>query len=79
MLTSSASIGKNPVELSSVNVTSAWFIALRSLVPEKITSFMRPPRKLLADCSPITQRIASITLDLPLPFGPTTAVTPAPN
>src|SRR5690625_3954462 len=29
-----------------------------------------------ADCSPSTQRIASVIFDLPLPFGPTTAVTP---
>src|SRR5690625_257931 len=34
------------------------------------------PRKDLIDCSPSTQRMASVTLLLPLPFGPTTAVTP---
>src|SRR5699024_12817651 len=79
MLTSSKSIGKKPFELAKINVTSAMFIGLRLLVREKITSFMRPPRKLLADCSPMTQRMASITLDFPLPFGPTTAVTPLLN
>ena len=32
---------------------------------------MLDPRRVLADDSPITHRIASITLDLPQPFGPT--------
>ena len=32
---------------------------------------MLSPRKVLADDSPITQRIASITFDLPQPLGPT--------
>ena len=35
---------------------------------------MEAPRKFLAELSPNTQRTASITLDLPQPFGPTTAV-----
>ena len=30
----------------------------------------------MADCSPSTQRMASDTLDLPQPLGPTMAVTP---
>src|SRR5699024_12797553 len=62
--------------LSKINSTSAIFSGFRLLVPEKMTSFIRSPRKVLADCSPITQRIASIIFDLPLPFGPTIAVTP---
>jgi len=33
---------------------------------------MESPRSLLAELSPITQRTASMTLDLPQPFGPTT-------
>ena len=33
---------------------------------------MLSPRRCLADDSPSTQRTASITLDLPQPFGPTT-------
>src|SRR5262245_42070427 len=37
------------------------------------------PRRRRGDCSPITQRIASTTLDLPQPFGPTTAVMPSRN
>lgn len=41
-----------------------------------MTSPIRPPRRLFADCSPKTQRIASVILLFPLPFGPTTAVMP---
>lgn len=39
----------------------------------KITSIIDSPRKFLAELSPITQRTASIILDLPQPLGPTTA------
>ena len=38
---------------------------------------MRSPRRLLALCSPSTQVIASTTLLLPQPLGPTMAVTPS--
>src|SRR3954451_20854601 len=41
-----------------------------------MTSSIFPPRNDLAPCSPRTQEIASTTLDLPEPFGPTTAVMP---
>ena len=51
-------------------------IGLRPSVPLKITSAISPPRSALADCSPSTQRMASETLDLPQPLGPTMAVTP---
>ncbi len=51
-------------------------IGLRPSVPLKITSAISPPRRALADCSPSTQRMASDTLDLPQPLGPTMAVTP---
>src|ERR1039457_2276628 len=51
---------------------------LRSRVPAKITSSMRVPRRLVADCSPRTQLMASLMLDLPQPFGPTMAAMPAP-
>src|SRR5262245_8843790 len=37
------------------------------------------PRRLLALCSPRTHLMASTTLDLPEPFGPTTTVMPAGN
>src|SRR6267378_1905759 len=53
-------------------------VGLRSRVPMKITSSMRAPRRLLADCSPKTQEIASEMLDLPQPLGPTMAATPSP-
>src|SRR5687768_13148323 len=36
---------------------------------------MPRPRSVLADCSPITQRMASTTLDFPQPLGPTMQVT----
>src|SRR3954470_22491389 len=57
-------------------VTSAPPSLRRAPEPLKITSVISPPRRLLALCSPSTQRTASTTLLLPEPFGPTTAVTP---
>src|SRR5207244_13139697 len=63
---------------TSVMVTAAIPNALRSRVPAKITSSMRAPRRLLADCSPSTQLMASLRLDFPHPFGPTTAAIPPP-
>src|SRR3974390_1584514 len=59
-----------------VSDTSAMPNGWRPSVPLKITSAISPPRSALADCSPSTQRIASDTLDLPHPLGPTIAVTP---
>src|SRR5437879_4029419 len=53
-------------------------VGLRSRLPAKITSSMRTPRRLLADCSPNTHEIASEIFDLPHPFGPTTAAMPSP-
>jgi len=44
-----------------------------------MTSSILPPRSKRGDCSPRTQRTASEMLDLPQPFGPTMAVTPASN
>src|SRR5512142_131479 len=41
-----------------------------------MTSSILPPRNDFAPCSPSTQAIASTTLDLPEPFGPTTQVIP---
>src|SRR5262245_6420912 len=60
----------------SFNRTSAVAVGFRASLPLKITSSMRSPRRLLALCSPITQVMASATLLLPHPFGPTMAVTP---
>ncbi len=48
----------------------------RDEVPAKITSSIEVPRRFFAPCSPITQVRASTMLDLPEPFGPTTAVMP---
>src|SRR3954447_16082278 len=59
-----------------VRTTSARPSAGRPAVPAKMTSSILPPRRLLAPCSPRTQAIASTTLDLPEPFGPTTQVMP---
>ena len=41
-----------------------------------MTSSILPPRSAFAPCSPSTHAIASTTLDLPDPFGPTTQVMP---
>src|SRR3989337_2968122 len=41
-----------------------------------MTSSLLPPRSALAPCSPRTQEMASTTLDLPEPLGPTTQVIP---
>ena len=60
----------------NVSVTSAIPTGFLLSVPLKITSAISPPRRALAEVSPKTQRIASTTLDLPQPFGPTTPVTP---
>src|SRR5580698_391392 len=59
-------------------VTDAKPSGLRSRVPAKITSSILAPRRLLADCSPSTQLIASLRLDFPQPLGPTTAAIPEP-
>ena len=44
----------------------------------EMTSSMREPRRVLADCSPRTHEIASAMFDLPQPFGPMMAATPSP-
>ena len=49
--------------------TSAMPVGLRSRVPAKKTSSIREPRRVLADCSPSTQEIASAMLDFPHPLG----------
>src|SRR5438876_638070 len=48
-----------------------------SPLPLKMTSSIALPRRCFGLCSPSTQRIASTMFDLPQPFGPTMAVTPA--
>src|SRR5438128_3313211 len=62
----------------SVRDTSAMPVGLRSCVPAKITSSMREPRRVLADCSPNTQEMESAIFDLPQPLGPIMAAIPSP-
>src|SRR5437763_14642606 len=69
-------MGSAPSVLSMVRVTSARPSGGRPAVPAKMTSSILPPRNALAPCSPSTQAMASTTLLLPEPFGPTTAVMP---
>ena len=64
---------------TSVMVTAAMLSGLRSRVPAKMTSSMRLPRRLFADCSPSTQLMASLRLDLPQPLGPTMPTMPLPS
>src|SRR4249919_329518 len=59
-----------------VSDTSARPSGGRPDVPAKMTSSIFPPRSDLAPCSPSTQAMASTTLDLPEPLGPTTQVMP---
>src|SRR5690554_5300891 len=66
--------GAEPSLLSKMSSMEACPTGLRALEPLKITSVMDSPRRYLAELSPITQRTASIMLDLPQPLGPTTAV-----
>src|SRR6202035_3927674 len=68
-----------PSELSSTISTSASLRACTPCPPPKITSCMDWPRTASGDCSPIAHSTASVTLDLPEPFGPTTTLTPGPN
>ncbi len=47
---------------------------LRPEDPENMTSDISSPRSTRAEPSPMTQRTASMMLDLPQPLGPTTPV-----
>ena len=60
-----------PLLLSKQSSTDARPTGLRSPAPLKITSCIDSPRSADAFDSPSTQRTASMTLDLPQPFGPT--------
>src|ERR1700689_5188288 len=61
-----------------VRVTSEMPMGGRLAVPLKMQSDMRSARSILWLCSPSTHEIASTTLDLPHPFGPTMHVIPLP-
>src|SRR3981189_905336 len=63
---------------SIVMVTSASPSGGRLVVPLKMQSAMRSARSDLWLCSPRTQEMASTTLDLPQPLGPTMQVVPDP-
>src|SRR6266852_3405783 len=63
---------------SIVMVTSARPSGGRFVVPLKMQSAMRSARSDLWLCSPRTHEMASTTLDLPQPFGPTMQVVPDP-
>ena len=63
----------------SVIVTSAIAAGRRPSLPLKIISSIRFPRRVFGCCSPSTQRMASTTLLLPHPLGPTMPATPDPN
>src|SRR5690606_3622724 len=60
-----------PSLLSNTSSIVAWPTGLRLTEPLKMTSIIDSPRRFLAELSPMTQRTASITLDLPQPLGPT--------
>src|SRR5580698_11291990 len=59
-----------------VSDTSARPRAGRSADPAKMTSSIFDDRTVRGPWAPSTQATASTTLDLPLPLGPTTTVTP---
>ena len=59
-------------ELSNNSSTDAEPTGFLALDPLNITSVIESPRSRLAELSPMTQRTASMTFDLPQPFGPTT-------
>ena len=76
IVTSVNSIGSSPALLSMVSDTSARPSAARLAVPAKMTSSILAERTVRGPWAPSTHATASTTLDLPLPLGPTTTVTP---
>src|SRR5699024_3360494 len=63
-----------PALLSNLSSTMARPTGWRLLEPLKMTSSRASPRSCRALDSPVTQRTASMTLDLPQPLGPTMPV-----
>src|SRR3954464_4688875 len=78
-VTSENSMGNSPAELSMVRATSARPRACRLVDPAKMTSSILDDRMARGAWAPRTQATASTMLDFPLPFGPTTTVTPGSN
>ena len=72
-------MGSRPALLSIVSDTSARPSAGRFGVPAKMTSSILAERTVRGPWAPSTQATASTMLDLPLPLGPTTTVTPGSN
>src|SRR3954468_12119429 len=68
-----------PLALSSTTSTSASERACTPCAPAKMTSCIDWPRTASGDCSPSAHSTASVTLDLPDPFGPTITDTPGEN
>ena len=79
METSSNSVPKACSHSAKTSVTSAMPKGLRASVPLKMMSCILAQRRALGRCSPSTHRIASETLLLPQPFGPTIAIIPGSN
>ncbi len=79
MVSSARSEASFPALLSMVRLTSARPSAGRCALPAKITSSIFDERTVRGPWAPSTQATASTTLDFPLPFGPTTTVTPGSN
>src|SRR5210317_2147883 len=63
-----------PSLLSKTSSIEAWPTGCRPPEPLKMTSVMDSPRRFFAELSPMTHRTATMMLDLPHPFGPTTAL-----
>src|SRR6266545_7882786 len=76
---SEAGTGIKPAALSIAILTSAIHRGGRDGLPAKITSVIWPPRSARGPCSPSPQAIASATLDLPDPLGPTMTLIPGVN
>ena len=79
IVTSVKAIGSSSAELSMVRLTSARPSAGRLPLPAKMTSSIFEERRARGPWAPSTQATASTMLDLPLPLGPTTTVTPGSN
>src|ERR1700689_1565939 len=79
MVISASPPGSFPVRLSIVSETSARPSGGRSAEPAKMTSSIFEDRTVRGPWAPSTHATASTTLDLPLPLGPTTTVTPGSN
>ena len=79
MVTSARSVASFPALLSMVRLTSARPSAGRCELPAKMTSSIFADRSVRGPWAPSTHATASTTFDLPLPFGPTTTVTPGSN